>query len=136
MKPYSITKTATTILIATCAASAKAAQEANELNLTGAGYDINKQLLKMMVAIAIVIAMGAAAVYFSKKILPKLNKKSGKKIKIIETVALGQKHTLHLIEVGEYEMLIGCSNENITKITDIVRPVTEIDMTEENAESK
>jgi flagellar biosynthetic protein FliO len=74
---------------------------------------------KMALAVFIVIVLGIAAVYFSRKLLPKIARMPGKEIKVIETVHLGQRKSLHLIKVADHRILIASTNETITKLADL-----------------
>jgi len=74
---------------------------------------------KTMLAVLLVIVLGAAAIYTSKKLLPRITNLPGKRIHILETVHLGPRKTVHLIEVGGQQLLIGSTNENITTLADL-----------------
>ncbi|MCD4831077.1 MAG: flagellar biosynthetic protein FliO [Anaerohalosphaeraceae bacterium] len=136
MKSDNVKKATFGLVILAFAAGAKAAADVNEFALTGPDYNLGSHLLRMVIGVIMVVAMGVAAIYLSKKMLPKFGTQSGKKIKIIETVSLGQRRTLHLVEVGAHEILIGCSGESISKLADIIEPLTEIDLSEKKAGGK
>lgn len=93
------------------------------------GDDLGTQELffKMMVSVLLVIVLGVTAVYFSKKFLPKITNLPGKEIKIVETVHLGNRKTMHLVKVGSQRFLIGSTNENITKLAEIYDSFSEKD---------
>lgn len=95
----------------------------NQPNLT-TGSDDNSGLgeayIKMILTILLVVVLGAAAIYLSKKLLPGLSHLSGKQIRIIETVHLGPRKAVHLLKIGDRQILIGSTNENITKLTDVI----------------
>ncbi len=80
--------------------------------------DTGGLFFKMMFMVLLVVALGAAAVYLSRKLLPRLNL-AGKRIQISETVHLGPRKSLHLIKIGKQTLLIGSTNENITKLAEI-----------------
>jgi flagellar biogenesis protein FliO len=86
-----------------------------ELNLS------NKELLaKTLLSVALVIVLGVAALYVSKKVLPKMTKGPGKEIHILETAYLGPRKALHLVEVEGQKLLLGSTNESITALTHVV----------------
>lgn len=74
---------------------------------------------RMLLAIVIVIILGAATIYASKKVLPKLSHCQGKKIKIVETIHLGSRKAIHLLQVADRQILIGSTPDRITKLADI-----------------
>lgn len=76
-------------------------------------------LRKMTLAVLVVVALGVAVMYASKKIMPKLSHSEGKKIKLIETVHLGSRKTIHLLEIAGQQILIGSTPDRITKLADI-----------------
>ncbi len=80
---------------------------------------------KMMVSVLFLIALGAAAIYVSKRFLPKITNLPGKKIRIAETVHLGPRKAVHLLEVGERRFLIGSTNEKITRLADLTSALTD-----------
>ncbi|MGD2094430.1 MAG: flagellar biosynthetic protein FliO [Phycisphaerales bacterium] len=80
------------------------------------GHDLS---FRMMISVLFLIAVGAVAIYVSKKFLPKITNLPGKQIRIAETVHLGPRRAVHLVEIGERQFLIGSTNENITKLADL-----------------
>jgi flagellar biosynthetic protein FliO len=81
---------------------------------------------KFMVSVLFLVALGAGGIYISKRFLPKISNLSGKEIRIVETVHLGPRKAVHLLEIGERRFLIGSTNENITKLADLTSAFTEL----------
>lgn len=74
---------------------------------------------RAMLAILFVVILGIAAIYVSKKLLPQIARMPGKEIRIVETVHLGPRKAVHLIDIGRRRFLIGSTNENVTKLADL-----------------
>ncbi len=74
---------------------------------------------RMMLAVLIVVLLGVAAMVASRKLLPKIAQTQGKKIKVVETIHLGTRKAVHLLEVGNQQILIGSTHDRITKLADI-----------------
>lgn len=74
---------------------------------------------RMMLAVLIVVLLGVAAMVASKKLLPKIAHTQGKKIKVLETIHLGTRKAVHLLEIGNQQILIGSTHDRITKLADI-----------------
>lgn len=74
---------------------------------------------KIMLSVVFVIILGAAVVFMTKKFFPNIAKLQGKEIQVIETVHLGPRKSVHLIEIGKRRLLIGSTNENIRKLADL-----------------
>ncbi len=87
---------------------------------------------KMVLSVLLVVALGVAAIYVSKKLLPKITNLPGKEIRIVETVHLGPRKAVHLLEIGVRRFLIGSTNENITKLADITGTLTDLTAQEMN----
>jgi len=81
---------------------------------------------KMMVSVLFLIALGAAAIYVSRRFLPKITNLPGKEIRIAETVHLGPRKAVHLLEIGNRRLLIGSTNENITRLADLEMEVNKV----------
>ena len=74
---------------------------------------------KMLLSILVVIGLGIAVVYVSKKLLPKISNLPGKQIRVIETHHLGPRKSIHLIAAGSRRLLIGSTNDRITMLADV-----------------
>ena len=81
---------------------------------------------KMMLSVLLVAALGAAAIYVSRKLLPRLTNLPGKQIHILETAHLGPRKAVHLIKIGEQQLLIGSTNERITTLAHVADALTEL----------
>lgn len=75
--------------------------------------------LRMMLAVVIVIALGAAALYLSKKVLPRVAGAGGREIRVLETACLGPRKAIHLVEVGNQRLLIASTAEKITMLASV-----------------
>jgi flagellar biosynthetic protein FliO len=83
------------------------------------GSNSTPGLSRLFFSVLMVVVLGIAALYLSKKVLPKFTHSTGKKIQVTETVYLGPRKAIHLIKVGKQTFLIGSTNENITRLADI-----------------
>jgi flagellar biogenesis protein FliO len=87
----------------------------------------NQELFfKMMLSVLLVVALGAVAIYISRKVLPRITNLPGKEIHIIETVHLGPRKALHLLRIGSRWLLVGSTNENITKLADVTDALADL----------
>ena len=85
----------------------------------GGGLGEDTGLGRLLFSAGIVIVLGVSALYLSKKVLPRFTQSSGKRIQVIETVYLGPRKAVHLVRVGEQTVLLGSTNENISKLADV-----------------
>lgn len=81
-------------------------------------YGGSEMFFKMILSIGLVVVLGIAAIYVSKKLLPHASL-SGKRVRLIETVHLGPRKAVHLLKIGNQHLLIGSTAENITKLADV-----------------
>ncbi len=88
-------------------------------------FDQNGQLntrqmfVKMMLAVFIVLLLGVAAVYVSKKLGSRIVNAPGKEIRMLETLYLGSRKSIHLIKIGNRRIVIGCTTDRITKLAEM-----------------
>jgi flagellar biosynthetic protein FliO len=98
------------------------ALESPDVNATGqSGNSLSMQelFIRMMLSLLLVIGLGAAAFVLSKKVLPRVARGSAKEIRVVETIYLGPRKALHLVEVGHRRLLIGSTNESITPLATV-----------------
>ncbi|MHC4205762.1 MAG: flagellar biosynthetic protein FliO, partial [Planctomycetota bacterium] len=88
--------------------------------------------VKAILAILFVLALFIIAIYISKKILPKITNLPGKEIRIVETVHLGPRKAVHLLEINNRRFLIGSTNESVTKLADLGSDLMELPANEVN----
>ncbi len=74
---------------------------------------------KMILSVLFIVALGIAAIYISKKLLPH-KRLPGKEMRIIESVHLGPQKAVHLLKIGNKQLLIGSTADNITKLADLI----------------
>ncbi len=104
------------------------------LNKPPEQLDTGRIFIKMVFALVIVVALGVGAIYLSKKLVPRITSSSSKEVQIIETVHIGPHRAVHLLKVGSRRILIGSTNENITRLADI--PDTDADSYEQGTINK
>ena len=107
-------------------------QYGNQSNLTigsDGNLDAGGLFFKMILMVLLVVVFGVAAIYLSKKLLPRFSRLPGKRIQVCETVHLGPRKAIHLIKIGKQTLLIGSTNENITKLADVTGQLSEVDLT-------
>lgn len=91
----------------------------NAAPVTGLDLDNTELLTRMLVSVGIVAGLGLAALYLSKKVLPRVVNTAGREIRIVETTGLGPRKALHLVEVGGQRLLIASTSDRITMLTPV-----------------
>lgn len=85
----------------------------------GGGLSSTELFFKMMLSVGLVVALGVAALYLSKRVLPNVTNAQGREIRILETAGLGPRKALHLVEVGHQRLLIASTNDTITTLAHV-----------------
>jgi len=93
--------------------------DANRPAASNTNSGSHELFFKTMLMVLLVVALGVATMYISKRILPKFTHLPAKRIQVVETVHIGPRKAVHLLKVGSQLILIGSTNENITKLSDI-----------------
>jgi flagellar biosynthetic protein FliO len=91
---------------------------------------------KMMISVLLVVVLGVSAIYISKKFLPRITNLSGREIHIVETVHLGPRRAVHILKVGDKQLLIGSTNESITKLADVTDALVDLSSQKTNSHSR
>jgi flagellar biogenesis protein FliO len=83
------------------------------------GLGNGELFLKMMLSVGLVLGLGGAALYLSKRVLPRMVQPGGKEIHLLETARLGPRQALHLVEVGGRRLLLASTSERVTMLTSL-----------------
>ena len=81
--------------------------------------NLGNSLYRMILSLVVVIGLAVGVMYASKKILPKVSGISGKRVQVIETVSLGSRRAVHLLQVGHQQILIGSTQNTITRLAEL-----------------
>ena len=96
-----------------------AAASNNSAAVPPLGLGTDGLFLRMTLSVALVLGLAVAALYVSKKVLPRVTNTMGREIRIVETACLGPRKALHLVEVGHQKLLIASTNDHITMLTHV-----------------
>jgi len=96
-----------------------ALNDPNSSSSTSTGAGTRELFFKMMLSVLLVVGLGAAAIYASRKLMGRITNPPGKRIKVVETAYLGPRKAVHLLRIGDRWILIGSTNENITKLAEL-----------------
>lgn len=96
--------------------------DSNSPAVTSLGLDGGGMVLRMTIAIVIVVGLGVAALYMSRRILPRAGQSTNREIRVVETTYLGPRKTLHLVEVAGQRLLIASTPDRITMLAPLGDP--------------
>jgi flagellar biosynthetic protein FliO len=77
---------------------------------------------KMLLSVLLVAALGIAAIYISKKLLPRFANLPGKQIRVLETAYIAPRKGIHLIQAGNRQLLVASTSQTITLLADVTEP--------------
>jgi flagellar biosynthetic protein FliO len=101
----------------------KVTQEENSnlqpVNASSGPMGGREMFYKMLLSAVLVTGLGIGAIYVTKKLLPRITNLPNKKIRVIETTHLAPRKGLHLVQVGNRQLLIASTNETITMLSDV-----------------
>lgn len=82
--------------------------------------------------IGVLLLIIASSVIFRRWFQPGFNGKSARQLRLLETVRLSPKQALHLVSIGDQQLLIGATDQNVSLITQVEPGMiaTETDSTE------
>ena len=90
--------------------------------LWGDGGDDSEGLLGRLAGSALAVAvLGVIAWIVVKKVMPRVAAQQGRRLRVVETVYLGPKKTVHVVRVGSQEFLVGSSAERISMLAELHR---------------
>ena len=78
--------------------------------------DLYKQLAKMVAFVAVI---GAGVWFYCKKMSGRWNPAKGKNITVTETVNLGPRKHLHIVQLGTKQYLLSSTADNIRLVADV-----------------
>ena len=88
--------------------------------------DLRSQLIRqLLIMIGFVVLIGAGLWWFARKYSRGLMGGKGRLITVTETVPLGPRKTVHILQVGSRKLLIGSTSESIRFLTDVTEAVRE-----------
>lgn len=78
-------------------------------------------LARMLAAMVVILVLGVLAIVVIKRVLPRINRirPGGKRVSVAETVYLGPRKSLHLVQVGGRKLLIASTKEQISMLADV-----------------
>jgi flagellar biogenesis protein FliO len=74
---------------------------------------------QMLAYTLILLVLAAVGIFLAKRFIPKIGMPTGKNVRVLETVHLGSRKTVHLLRVGSRKYLVGSSRERITLLADV-----------------
>lgn len=78
---------------------------------------------QMLAAVVVILVLGGVALVVIKKFIPRLAVSTGKKISVVETIYLGPRLSVHLVEVAGQRFLLASTRDRISMLTEVAGAV-------------
>lgn len=89
------------------------------------------EAIQQMAAVAVVLLLLGATLWLLRRRgfagMTLRNKAAGRRIECLERLPLGPQHTLHLVRVGETELLLALSPSSCSLVQSFARHTTEVE---------
>lgn len=83
------------------------------------GSPTSDMLWNMLASVVIILVLGGACLFLIKRVLPRINRPSGRTVRVLETSYLGPQKMIHLVHVGSRKFLLASSKDTISVIADV-----------------
>lgn len=104
--------------------------------LNGLNYDKAPQnlLLRMVIYCLLIVVLAVLAVVVLKKLVPRIQRSSGKNLLILETTYVAPRSSLHLLRVGTKKYLLSRSGDGLSLLAEVTQALDDEDTTPGSAE--
>jgi len=86
-------------------------------------FDSGSLFAQSVAAVFVILVLGAAAIFVVKRLLPRLGIAQGRRINVLETVYLGSRRSLHMVQVGDRTLLVGDTRDRLGLLADLTGSV-------------
>ncbi len=86
-------------------------------------FDSGSLVAQSLAAVLVILVLGAAAIFVVKRVLPRIGIAQGRRINVLETVYLGSRRSLHMVQVGDRTLLVGDTRERLGLLADLTGSV-------------
>jgi len=87
------------------------------------GYNTSDLLSQSLAAVLVILVLGVAAIFVVKRLLPRIGVSQGKQVRVLETVYLGPRMNLYMVQAGERTLLVSGTRERLSLLTDLTGSV-------------
>ena len=80
---------------------------------------------KMLASVVVILALAVPLVWLSRRLAPRIGAHAGKRMSLLETMYVGPRKSVHLVQVGSRRYLVGCSADRITTLAEVTAAFAE-----------
>jgi len=86
--------------------------------------DSRRAFWRMLASLLVVLVLLAVAAVVGKKFLPRMAARGKRQLRLLETLHVAPKNTVHLMKVGNRIFMLGSGKEGLTTLGDVTDAVT------------
>jgi flagellar biogenesis protein FliO len=76
-------------------------------------------LMRMLAYVLIILVVGGIGLVVVKRLMPRLSARTGRKVSLVETVYLGPRKAVHLLEVEGRRFLVGSTKDGVSMLAEV-----------------
>ena len=80
---------------------------------------------QMVAAVIVILVLGGVSLLVIKKFIPRLAVSTGKTISVVESIYLGPRLTVHLVDVAGQRFLLSSTRDRISMLAEVAPPAGE-----------
>jgi len=80
---------------------------------------------QMLAAVIVILVVGGVSLLIIKKFIPRLAVSTGKTISVVESIYLGPRLTVHLVDVAGQRFLLSSTRDRISMLAEVAPPAGE-----------
>ena len=77
----------------------------------------------MIGIVAVILVLGVGGLWVVRRLAPRIQQRRGRHIAVVETACLGPNRNVHLLKVGDRDLLIASTREHISMLADVTGAV-------------
>ena len=77
-----------------------------------------------LASVIVILVLGAAAFVVLRKLSPRIGIRRGRELALVETIYVGPKRAVHLLQVGNRRFLLGSQREGVSMLAEVTEPFT------------
>lgn len=90
-------------------------RQVSEFGSTGS----DSPLWRMLGMLVVVAVLGGLALWFVRRVMPRIQQSRGRNIAVLETASLGPHKSVHLLRVGQKQFLVASTRERISMLAEV-----------------
>lgn len=83
------------------------------------GLETTDLLVEMLASVLVILLLGGIALVVTRRVLPRFKKPRAGNMSVLETVHLGPRKSMHLVQVGSRRLLVGSTRDQVSMLAEV-----------------